>query len=88
MNSDFSFEKAYETLEKILAELNGGNVSLEKSLALYEKANGLITLCSSQLNQAEQKIEQLIKNREGGVETVSYCPEFEPTLDPINDTHP
>ena len=91
MNSDlshFSFEKAYETLETILTELNSGQIALEKSLELYEKANGLIALCSSKLNQAEQKIEMLIKNRAEGVETVPYSPTFEKVFDQINDTNP
>ena len=81
----FSFEASYAKLEKILAELNGGKTSLEKSLELYEEANKLITLCSSKLNQAEQKIEMLIKNREGTLQTTPYSPESEKVLGQKND---
>ena len=74
-NTDFSFEVSYQKLEKILATLNSEDTSLEKSLELYEEANKLITLCSAKLNQAEQKIEMLIKNREGAFQTTPYTPE-------------
>lgn len=83
----FSFEAAYVKLEKILAELNSGETSLEKSLELYEEANKLITLCSSKLSQAEQKIEMLIKNREGTLKATPYTPESEKVLDPANDSY-
>ncbi|MEM8727576.1 MAG: exodeoxyribonuclease VII small subunit [Chlamydiota bacterium] len=74
-NGNFSFETSYEKLEKILARLNSCETSLEKSLELYEEATKLITLCSAKLNRAEQKIEMLIKNREGALQTIPYTPE-------------
>lgn len=61
----FSFEEAYVRLEAILTELNSGDTPLEKSLELYEEADHLISLCTTKLNHAEQKIQTLIKNREG-----------------------
>lgn len=60
-----SFESAFSRLEEILEKMNHGTLSLEESLRLYEEADRLITLCSKQLQQAETKIEMLIKNREG-----------------------
>lgn len=62
-----SFEEAYSRLEIILEELSSGELSLEKSLKLYEEADSLISKCSQKLNNAEQKIQTLIKNREGQV---------------------
>lgn len=67
MTETFSFEKSYSRLEKILELLNGGEVALEESLKLYEEADKLIRACSSRLNQAEQKIQTLIKNRDGSL---------------------
>ena len=61
----FSFETAYKRLEEILEHLNIGEVALEKSLELYEEADGLISICDQKLNSAEQKIQTLIKNRNG-----------------------
>lgn len=63
--ADISFEKAFERLEQILELMNSGNTTLDESLKLYEEADRLISTCSGRLNEAEQKIEVLIKNREG-----------------------
>lgn len=66
-DENFTFEKAYERLEKILELLNSGEESLDTSLKLYEEADHLIRLCQNKLSQAEQKIQTLIKNRNGEV---------------------
>ncbi len=60
-----SFEKAYERLEQILEKMNRGNVPLEEALQLYEEADGLLRLCHEKLTNAEEKIEILIKQRNG-----------------------
>ena len=79
--TEFSFETAYARLEQILNELNSGNQSLENSLVLYEEADTLIKLCSSKLNNAEQKIETLIKNRKGNLDLNELgCPETTPFI--------
>ena len=67
MSETFSFEQAYRRLEIILEKMNSGKLSLDESLKLYEEADALITACSTRLSQAEQKIEKLIKNREGSL---------------------
>ena len=86
-NDNFSFEQAYARLEKILGELNSGNTPLEDSLKLYEEASRLITLCSSKLSHAEQKIEMLIKSRDHRPQTAPFKPESEKVLDTAYDTH-
>jgi len=60
-----SFEKAFSRLEEILEKMNSGSLSLEESIRLYEEADKLIHYCNQRLVQAEQKIEMLVKNREG-----------------------
>lgn len=60
-----SFETAYARLEEILEKMNSGKVSLEESLMLYEEADRLITWINKRLNEAEKRIEVLVKNREG-----------------------
>ncbi len=74
----FSFETAYKRLEEILEHLNIGEVALEKSLELYEEADKLITICNEKLNSAEQKIQTLIKNRNG---TFNLNSEGQPQLE-------
>ena len=65
--NDTTFEKAYARLEQILERMNSGSATLDESLTLYEEADQLIRLCNTRLNEAEQKIEILMKNREGSV---------------------
>lgn len=63
----FSFETAYERLEKILQQLNSGETPLEESLKLYEEADTLITTCNALIQTAEKKMEILIKKRNGEI---------------------
>lgn len=60
-----SFEQAFERLEVLLELMNSGKTPLEESLKLFEEAEKLMRHCASRLNIAEQKIEQLIKTRNG-----------------------
>lgn len=65
--TETSFEAAFARLEEILEKLNTGAVSLDDSLKLYEEADQLIGKCNKRLNDAEKKIEILIKNRNGEI---------------------
>jgi len=60
-----NFEEAYTRLETTLQAMNGGKVSLDDSLKLYEEADSLIATCQKHLMEAEKKIETLVKNRAG-----------------------
>lgn len=65
MTEHFQFEQAFARLEQILEQMNSGKASLDDSLKLYEEADKLIHACNKRLNEAEQKIEILVKNRSG-----------------------
>lgn len=73
-----SFEKAFERLEQILNTMNSGKTPLEESLKLFEEAEKLISTCSTRLTTAEQKIEQLIKNKGEVVVDAGQQPKTEP----------
>ena len=60
-----NFEENFQRLEEILETMNSGEAGLDESLKLYEEANQLIVSCGKRLNDAEQTIEKLIKNRDG-----------------------
>lgn len=60
-----SFEAAFVRLENILEQINAGTISLDDALKLYEEADQLIAICSKRLNDAERKVEILLKNRQG-----------------------
>jgi exodeoxyribonuclease VII small subunit len=64
--SEISFETSFGRLEEILEKMNSSSISLDESLKLYEEADKLIAICSKRLNDAERKIEILIKNRNSG----------------------
>lgn len=64
-----SFESAFSRLEELLEKLNATDTPLEDALKYYEEADKLISLCSKRLNDAERKIEKLIKNRNDAVLT-------------------
>ena len=55
------FEECLERLEKIVQELEKGEVPLEKSLTLFEEGMSLSSACRKQLEEAEGKVEILLK---------------------------
>ncbi len=52
-------EEALEELERIVTELEGGKMSLERSLELYERGIRLVRLCNLRLDNAQKRIECL-----------------------------
>jgi exodeoxyribonuclease VII small subunit len=63
--SDKRFESALEELESVVEQLESGDLSLEDSLAAFEKGVGLVKYCNEKLCEVEKKIEILIKDKEG-----------------------
>ncbi len=57
--NDLNLEEALSDLEQIVADLETGRLSLEESLARFEKGVKLVRLCNSKLDTAEQRIESL-----------------------------
>ena len=55
------FEECLQRLEKIVQELEKGEVPLEKSLTLFEEGMQLSSSCRKELEQAEGKVEILLK---------------------------
>lgn len=58
-----SFENALKELEQIAEKLEEGNLSLEKSIELFERGIRLSKLCNDMLEEAEGKIEILQKQQ-------------------------
>ena len=63
--SDKKFESALEELEIVVEQLESGDLSLEDSLAVFEKGVGLVKYCNQKLSEVEKKVEVLIKDKEG-----------------------
>ena len=60
-----SFEDALERLETIVESMESGEVPLAELLAKFEEGNTLLKVCESRLKDAELKIEQLKKQKDG-----------------------
>lgn len=60
-----NFESSLEALEKIVRELEQGDLPLEKSLELFEQGVRLSRECQERLSQAERRIEILLRDTEG-----------------------
>ena len=72
------FEECLERLEKIVQELEKGEVPLEKSLTLFEEGMQLSATCRKQLEDAEGKVEILLKQN-GKLQTTPFEPPAEKT---------
>ena len=60
--NDISFEEALKDLEKIVEDLNNGDMELEKAITAYEKGIQLKNICEERLRNAQERIE-LIQNK-------------------------
>lgn len=60
-----SFEAALRELEDIVRKLESGDLSLDDSIALYERGQTLKALCEARLTDARQRIEQIQQNATG-----------------------
>ena len=60
-----TFEAALKQLEEIVQRLERGELPLEESLKLYEDGIRLSRLCHAKLEEAEGKIELLMKDAKG-----------------------
>lgn len=62
-----TFETSLGELEKIVRKLEDGDLSLEESLKLFEDGVKLSRECQERLNQAERRIEVLLKESDGNL---------------------
>jgi exodeoxyribonuclease VII small subunit len=67
-----TFEASLEALEQIVRQLEDGDLSLEKSLELFEQGIRLSRECQERLSQAERRIEILLRDNQGRPVTAAY----------------
>lgn len=72
MAEEKSFESSLRELERIVEQLEAGDLPLEQSLDLFEQGVRLSRECQRRLDEAEQKVEILLKGEDGTIRTVSY----------------
>lgn len=66
-DAKLSFENALAKLETIVESMESGEVPLAELLAKFEEGTKLLKTCESRLKDAELKIEQLKKQKDGTV---------------------
>ena len=64
---EVKFEDALKKLETIVSDLESADLSLDASLAKYEEGVKLVRFCQRKLGEAKNKIEILVKTKEGKI---------------------
>src|SRR3954467_2255508 len=75
--ADLSFETALDRLEKIVEQMESGQLPLEDLIVRYEEGMNLVKVCQERLASAEQKIEIIARNNSGK----PVVKDFEPTAE-------
>lgn len=70
--AEIKFEDALKRLEKIVNELEGGDLPLDEALQKYEEGINLSKTCAKRLEAARKKVEILLKNEDGSVELKEF----------------
>jgi exodeoxyribonuclease VII small subunit len=70
--AEVKFEEALKKLEKIVAELEQGDLSLDEALKKYQEGIELSRVCASRLESAKKKIDLLAKNKKGEFELKAF----------------
>ncbi len=71
------FEDALNRLEKIVSKLEDGEIPLEESLKLFEEGIRLSRLCNQKLDEAEKKVEILLKGKDGLLKAYPFDPSMD-----------
>lgn len=71
-NSTKNFESSLEKLEEIVAELESGDLPLEKSIKAFEDGIKLTRHCQNLLSKAELKIQKLVESSDGSLDLEAF----------------
>ena len=72
---EMTYEQAYAKLEEYTKELESGELSLDESLKVFEKAVALIRYCGEKLDGAKKQMLVLVEGLGGEMEEVPFNPE-------------
>jgi exodeoxyribonuclease VII small subunit len=70
--TNLTFEKALAELEQIVAKLEKGGISLNESLALFEKGVKMSRFLRGEPDKAERKVEILLKDEKGNLKAGDF----------------
>ncbi len=66
------FDQALKKLEEVVEKLEAGDLPLEESILLFEKGVQLSKICGRKLEEAEEKIEMLVREQDGTLKAVPF----------------
>jgi exodeoxyribonuclease VII small subunit len=66
------FEVALQELAELVEQLESGDLSLEDSLAAFEKGVGLVKYCNEKLSEVEKKVELLVRDKDGKLQLKQF----------------
>lgn len=69
------FETSLKKLEEVVRRLEGGSLSLDDSLKAFEEGVKHASFCARKLDEAERKVEVLLKQRDGSFSREPFEPE-------------
>jgi len=79
------FEDSLNKLEKIVSKLEEGDIPLEESLKLFEEGIRLSRLCNQKLDEAEKKVEILLKGKNGVLKPNPFDTSINSGKTPLDD---
>ena len=69
------FDEALQKLETIVTQMEEGDLPLEETLKAFEEGVRLARFCASKLDEAERKVEKLMRDQAGNLQTASFSEE-------------
>ncbi len=69
------FEEALQKLETVVAQMEEGDLPLEEALKAFEEGVRLAKFCSTKLDEAERKVEKLIRDQSGKLRPIPFSEE-------------
>lgn len=69
-----SFEASLQRLETIVAEMESGQLDLDKMIAVFEEGQKLVKRCTEKLNEVEKRIEKMVQTEDGNVIVEPFDP--------------
>ncbi len=69
------FESALKKREEVVKKLEGGELTLEESLKAFEEGVKQVAFCSAKLNEAEKRVEMLLKQKDGSFAREEFRPD-------------
>lgn len=69
------FEEALQKLEAIVAQMEEGDLPLEETLKAFEEGVRVARFCANKLDEAERKVEKLMRDQAGKLQTTPFSEE-------------